>query len=890
MTLTSPTFSQIKAQVAAIRRKMPDARAVGIHAAGRWSGQSEYRKGDDTYLITQCDSPLAMRIALRSKPDDDSTKVIVTSLEDRDIDDDIRLRLAKRRLHAIDNWQIVKSLFQAHAIDPRVSRNSWMAEELIRLMPSEGFAPAGGGFLDADRVWSILLRSYYGITSARPDLIALLVWVAEAGSTDRWRAAPAHVNEAAIEWITHSAGPLVPYVLQTITKCRPEDAIAIGLVLEVVFSSASAGKIERGIGKLEERYFPNGVPKAPLRQRWAEASAEVIRNHVTDRRARLDVLTRVDAIFEELGAIGFAHLSALSPTGFDQRLQLFAADVKRTLSCDASTSLTPVMEAHQRLSEHDRATVERRRMARSTMALRLLRWRHASKEAFPEWRSLTEASRHHASTGSYVDWARLTLRAGDELRDVSAAYSDLLAWASSLRDRHAETFARLVRDWTASGSSLENPVPVEAVLTQVVCPIARSHPVLLIVLDGLSFAVWRELQSDLNSHNWRVIRSEDTPFPDLSLATIPSVTQASRTTLLTGVLQAGGAAEEKQGFEAHAGLRAVCAGGGAPLLFHKAALTEAGDVSLATDVRNAIASTEHQVVGVVVNAIDDHLFKGEQIDVRWTRDEIRALPALLHEASLAGRLVVLLSDHGHILDHGTRGRRFAGEGGERWREDNSHCDDGEIQTQGDRILVATNKRLIALTTENVRYGSKRNGYHGGLTPQEMLIPISVISAAETLPSGWQEELPQYPDWWDTADARPTLVALPAVPEQASPETLFPEMVEELDTPPNPAVATWISALIASALFIDQKSFAGRTVPSDEDFTQLLAALDSRGGRMTTAALARVMSRPIHRLNGLLAVCQRVLNVDGYPVLSRDDTSDTVELKATLAKSQFGIED
>ena len=56
------------------------------------------------------------------------------------------------------------------------------------------------------------------------------------------------------------------------------------------------------------------------------------------------------------------------------------------------------------------------------------------------------------------------------------------------------------------------------------------------------------------------------------------------------------------------------------------------------------------IVGVVINAVDDNLLKGEQIDTRWSRDEIKVLPALLHEARMARRLVVLLSDHGHVLD------------------------------------------------------------------------------------------------------------------------------------------------------------------------------------------------------------------------------------------------
>src|SRR5207302_10939511 len=118
---------------------------------------------------------------------------------------------------------------------------------------------------------------------------------------------------------------------------------------------------------------------------------------------------------------------------------------------------------------------------------------------------------------------------------------------------------------------------------------------------------------------------------------------------------------------AHPGLRPHCRSGHPPLLFHKIALQEAADSSLAANVREAIASPQKRVVGVVVNAVDDHLLKGEQLDLRWTRDEIKVLPSLLYEARSARRVVVVLSDHGHPLDHQSEAR--PGDGGQRWLPD-----------------------------------------------------------------------------------------------------------------------------------------------------------------------------------------------------------------------------
>ena len=159
------------------------------------------------------------------------------------------------------------------------------------------------------------------------------------------------------------------------------------------------------------------------------------------------------------------------------------------------------------------------------------------------------------------------------------------------------------------------------------------------------------------------------------------------------------------------------------MLFHKATLQESEDAVLAADVRREIGSAHRKIVGVVINAVDDNLLKGGQIDMRWSRDEIKVLPALLHEARMARRLVVLVSDHGHVLDCQTQAR--PGEGGERWRVASGEPAADELLIQGPRVAVEGH-RLIAPWSERVRYGMMKNGYHGGLTPQEMVVPIIVL--------------------------------------------------------------------------------------------------------------------------------------------------------------------
>jgi hypothetical protein len=90
------------------------------------------------------------------------------------------------------------------------------------------------------------------------------------------------------------------------------------------------------------------------------------------------------------------------------------------------------------------------------------------------------------------------------------------------------------------------------------------------------------------------------------------------------------------------------------------------------------------------------------------------------------------------------------------------------------------------------------------------------------------------------------------------------------------------------VFEDQKRLGGRGVPADDVLAKLLSALDERGGKMTSVALARTLAFPAVRLPGLLAKAERIFNVDGYDVLRRDDTSDTVELNRDLLLKQFDL--
>lgn len=896
-TLTAPSFSQIKAQVAAIRQKVPLARVIGIRCDGRWSGDADQRDGDLRLKIEQCNSPLALRIAIRQPSDEGTIKVLLTNLDQQDLSEDIRLRLAKRRLFQIDSWQIVRTLFAAQAVDPRLSSHNWIAEMLLEAIPAGGFPAARGGFLDAETVWPLLLKQSLGLTSDSPDLTSILNWSLGAENCDHFRRCNESIRQGATDWLIERAGPVAEIVLHTIHESDKPDAVPIGLAAGVVFNDLARGRLEKAIGRMEERFLCGLRPTAGQMQRWTVAATEVVRAlRQSDSRSYRQILQRTDDILSEVQADAFCYLSDTSFIGFDQRLARVGNCLSEILTSDSKSVSEELLKAHQAVRCHDQANREVRRLERIEMSLRLIRWLGEIKnQPQVEHRSFADAAQDQLREGGFVDWARLSLRSGDPVREVSEAYARLYATVTEVCEQKNRVFAKLLTDWTAAGSQGDEVIPVERILEQIVAPLAVDSLMLVILIDGMSVAVCLELMTDIARHDWMAIVEPGRKFNRPGLATIPSVTEFSRTSFWTGHLRQGVAADEKATFAEHAKLVSLSRSTSPPVLFHKAGLQQSEDSVLAAEVRKEIASTHRKVVGVVVNAVDDHLLKGEQIDTRWTRDEIKVLPALLHEARIARRLVVLVSDHGHVLDCHAEGRSVKNDqtNGERWRfAENSPAAD-ELLVSGSRVLTQ-GKRLIAPWSERVRYGMKKNGYHGGLTPQEMIVPIVVLSSTETLPPGWSEQPIDTPDWWDASSR--TVVAPPQpVPELKVAKSPAPNLLFALDgeqdtaaNSPGKSTPAWVVRLLASSVFIAQKRLGGRNPPPDDLMGKLLSALDERGGKMTHVALARALQYPPLRVPGLLAKAESLLNVDGYDILRRDDASETIVLNRDLLLKQFDL--
>lgn len=754
--IAAPTFSQIRAQVSAILQRSNGSKTIGIYAQGRWTGDRKQYDGDQCYLIDQCDSPLGLRIALQKGQQErisDGTlekaiQVVVTPIPENELAEDILVRLVKQRLFTIDSWQIVKSLFNATNIDPRLVRHQWLPDVLMDWVPASQCFPVLGGFLDAEVIWPLLLHHGIHLDEERPDLSAVLQWSIDLEHVEHYQQTSIEFQAAASEWLASLAGSAVATVLHCVKQNKHPNALSLGLVAAVVYHPDA--QLDKAIGKFEERFLSGLAPQLNIMSLWSDAAQQTLKS--LPEGLQRSLIQESDKILTEIGAIDFAYLSNTSEQGFNQRLATLGKHLIAHIQKPTQARLDILIEGYQAIANHQYAAADSqsRRLQRIEMAIRLAQWLvQEAKAPSQQPNSLEEAIAYHTQEGGFLDWARLMLPIAESNRELSTAYGKLFDAVTAVRENQSYQFAKLLKDWTAVGSTRQSVLPVECILETVVAPLAATDPVLLLVMDGMSLAVAYELLSDLIRQNWQLIaRNTQDNAVQAGLAAIPSETSVSRASLLCGKLIQGQQNHEKKGFAQHPALRQHCKRNAPPILFHKDGLQSVTPPILSGELYNALESDKHKVVGLVINAVDDLLSKGDQVDIAWSCDRIKVLQPILQAAGNAGRLVILTSDHGHILHCG--GTEYqAGKGGERWRINDGKPNRHELQIEGERVIFAEQTSVIAPWTEKLRYTtSKKNGYHGGVTHQEMLVPIAILTPSASPPKDWYRGTIQFPTWWE----------------------------------------------------------------------------------------------------------------------------------------------
>lgn len=895
MSLSSPTASQIRVQIELVHKKAPQARVIGIRSNGPWRGDEKIAIGEQEYRIVQCDSVLQIREALVRHNISQTPLIVLTKLEESELGDDLLARLAKRCLFTPRPWPSLLGLFQARIADPNLLNKRWLAEALLEDAPPQGYPAVPSGVLSEETVWGIVLKNRFGLHVARPDAQDLLEWSLDSANVLMYQAAPAELQNGLQEWCHQSAGPVGNLIFRCVDSGFGLDASAIGLACNVIFISEGGTEVREAAVRLE-RFTDNKPVPHDAADSWSSAAGNLVESMAAQgRHQELHfLLERSDQILKEIRVEDFAYLSRYSPSGFEQRLKRYGKRLQAALKVDPPILPDDLLFLANEVFSHHDARTDAERSVRVEMSLRLLHW--LTGFIGSESSSFEQSAQGYATDGGFVDWARNHLYGGERVESLSKAYGRLAQIVVERREAQNRRFGELLSNWTELGSPGASVLRIEEVLRQVVARVAQTAPVLLIVVDGMSWAVLRELIEDVTSRGWVEMGAAGEEWPRPVIAALPSLTEVSRTSLLCGQLTTGSSANEVKGFTTNAELLRVSKAGSPPVLFHKGNLTEAVRSGLSTEVRDEIESNKRQIIGVVVNAVDDHLAKGDQVSVPWTLKHIPLLKQLLDVAAQVGRTVIMTSDHGHILERQTTYRKF--ELGERYRADDGQPLEGELIVSGTRVLLPTGGRMIAPWCESVRYSAKKHGYHGGLTPQECVVPLVVLSRQSNPLKGW-EPLPLYrPEWWDafgTSSREQCIIDTDVVQKvvsskKKSPVAAVSQPLPLFTTEEKPVAVSepWIEALLNSPTFASQSKLAGRATPAPDQMRQFLTVLDERGGTILKSVLAQKLGQPELRINGILAMMRRLLNVDGYGVLSVDETSGTVMLNIDLLKVQFEL--
>ena len=691
--------------------------------------------------VTRCASPLAVRSALQAVRTEDLPHVILFNGDENELGDDVLARCARQRMRPIDPWSIVATLLRVAAVDPALRQMPWLADLLVEA----GDAAAGGPstVLEADRAWAIVERQVLGLQHSPPSDDDLYACALDVAWRARWLALPAAARQSFRERWTPGARLAQP-LCDAIEAGHGERLLAVGLLCDALARSEAEQELLVAQSSARLESLIGGRPLgADQRTLFANAAIRHSANLADD--AALAANAQMAALADEVHTSILVANARFGSAALERVLSDAARAIADATSTVTAADIDPVLRA---LRDLVWPRVDGRLLEQLVMAARLCRWSLTWTEPAPV--ALSELAERYVGSEAWADWARIRLRDGTAHHALALAFDGLARAAAVRRKGFDRVFAE----------RLAEPMPnlgrlplIEQVIDEYAAPAIAEERALFIVLDGMSWASCLELATDLTRLGWVPALANGVKGVGAALTMLPSTTEASRASLLVGSATRGDRTAERDGFARQATLARVAIAGKPPRLFHKAGLADAGDSRLADDLLTALRDNRQRHVGVILNAIDDHLAKSDQLRLRWSVDQLRWLDALLAEAAASERIVVLLSDHGHVLDSG--GEQTTSGRSARWREPDLQRFDGEIQVSGERVDAGSGMSSVVLAwDERVRYTARRNGYHGGANPAECLVPCVLLLRTDRLSARWQANPIRPPAWWGSGPVPP----------------------------------------------------------------------------------------------------------------------------------------
>jgi hypothetical protein len=743
------------------------------------------------------------------------------------------------------------------------------------------------------------------------------------------------LREAVRRHLRHEAGELAALTFLAWEQGKGRQAAALAVVLE-----ASADDIESNdylrarLKELLAGIDPSlrELPVAALKH-WGELADPMLR-----RLEREDAIssgsTITDSVIAEADTLLTDH--ELAPViGKSRRLtsafaytkHLLAERVLAFASRPTRETFKECAQLLEQLASHRSAEQKagQSQVQRVRMAVRLMAWMLSRQDLTteladgPEYLAATRTAQLYAEQGGFVDFARRAAR-GSVADPLGAAIGKLLERVDTLRDQDDLTFKRGLPKWLEAGRTSPDVLPIDRALEAlgVAFLVERADRKLLVLLmDGMSWSNAVELLLDLEQQriaplSWRppapLQLRGDLLLPPV-LANFPTVTDVSRSAFFAGKLISPTERDTSRDpgrFANHAGLRKLMPDKPPRLLLRANVQADGGQASV--EAISLVRSTD-RVVGIVINAIDEQLKAGQQIDVDYNTRSIRPLADLLTAAAQAERAVLLVADHGHVP--GTRLRPITASFqalGARWRAlgDGEKALESEVALKGPGVCVPRGKEAVALLVrETDVHGSlSHQGEHGGAALAEVVAPALLIGAeslsaqhhrGENRDGGLDQRAFPRPLWWDlqlpvpkvatTATGKPKVIA-----EQPG---LFPrELTAETPTAPTPmprprivvpADAPWRKR-VEEVLKAKPESQRPKLLAEILPRIQLL--LEADNNQLAPAEFAARANLMTFRVPGAIASMQEVLNLDGYWVVTYEQAQQLVRLDRPLFRQLF----
>ncbi len=913
----------VRSLVTGLRGKKYRRGVIAVAAAPVWSGPESLDVDGQSVKVRVAPSVLAIRDALTERHHSDWV-VILTDRESSELPTGILEHLTAGRLSNLDPWPALRELFKASRQEFHLlSLSNDAARAALRDLDGVD-SPAPGGVLTNDHLFAALANRSFGLKPAEYTPHHVAMWSMENTSAARFEVWSKQTDPALLEqfysWVETRLGTLGPVLVAVWRSQGPAQLVPLGLVAALIGDSDTSFTASRDDIVETRTLLRVEVGGRDLTEHQLTAWGNAATLAASGPTVPDGVLRRAEDAVRRLHAEPLVARSDVLPMALAPRIALFAEKLAAAID---SGDLTAAENAWADVVAHRSARAGTSDSPRDVhvggAALRLLRRRDRRWDA-PA--TLDEWLTYYRRDLSWVDDAVNDAFVGAGDRALAVAADRIVTSVRADRANADRQFARRLGVEGGYRASSGGPLYIEDLLDRIVKPLTvpapgptgglggvapggpKQSPVLVVIADGMSGSVSNEVVVDaLRKHRpqWQECRFAGADQPHSALAALPTVTRFSRCSLLTGALADGGQDKERSGFSdwlKRNGLR-----GSGEVLFHKAALDAVTrGRALADAVHEAIDDTDHRpVVACVLNDIDDALDRSDPIGTHWGTASFKHLDPLLNAAAAVGRTVVLVSDHGHVVERREqpsvqRGQqvsaryRTASEADPEARED-------EVLVVGQRVLSG-HQRVILAIDEQLRYTGLKAGYHGGGSLSEAVVPVSIlVNGAVPKHLGLEEAPAPQPSWWEAAvrttpeAAAPTSVpAAPTRKKAVAKPTVQADALFDMGSAPTsaaevPAVRDRVAEVLESDLFKEQYKLF-RPKFSKPVIGRLLQQLVDGNGRLALGQVAEILDVKPARARAAVAVLVQVLNTDGVVVLSENGTE--AELESALLFEQYGV--